>query len=217
MIVDADTLGRMAIRLGRAYGQAWAKDVAKSVPWNWDMAKYYVDICKSSRLPVLDEERVTITYDDSSTHWTLSQEKVSIDFYDRKRAAYIGYVRCDVDALGAPVISVRIDHPKSMVKSSLWRVDKAITSLSTSRWQPLYSLPPVQVMFQLLGAAVVPECPVTLFYRVGSDGPTIDVAGIAVGQSERESFAVFDDAFKRLKDRGVMAKWERAYTAQVGA
>lgn len=217
MIVDADTLGRMAIRLGRAYGQAWAKDVAKSVPWNWDMAKYYVDICKSSRLPLIDEERVTITYDDSSTHWTLSQEKVSIDFYDRKRGAYVGHARCEVDALGAPVISVRIDHPKSMVKTSLWRVDKAVTSLSTSRWQPLYSLPPVQVLFELLGAEAIPECPVTLFYRVGPDGPTIDVAGMPISQDERDAFAIFDGAFEALRNSGVMTRWERAYTAQAGA
>lgn len=217
MIVDADTLGRMAIRLGRAYGQAWAKEVAKSVPWTWDMAKYYVEICKASRLPVIDEARVAITYDDGSTHWTLSQEKVSIDFYDRKRVGYIGYVRCDVDALGAPVIAVRIDHPKSMVKASLWRVDRAVTSLSCSRWQPLYSLPPCQVLFELLGAEAIPKCPITLFYRVGPDGPTIDVAGVAVDQAERDAFAVFDEAFKRLKDSGVMTQWERAYTAQTGA
>jgi hypothetical protein len=217
MIVDADTLGRMAIRLGRAYNQAWAKDMAKSVPWNWDMAKYYVEICKSSRLPTLDESRVAITYDDSSTHWTLSQEKVEVNFFDRKRGAYVGHARCEVDALGAPVISVRVDHPRSMMQGGLWRVDKAVTSLSVERWQPLYSLPPIQVLFELLGAEAIPKCPITLFYRVGRDGPTIDIAGTPVDQEERESFAVFDAAFKRLKDRGVMSKWERAYTTTVEA
>lgn len=214
MIVDADTLGRMAIRAGRAYSQAWARDIPRSVPWNWDMAKYYVGISAAKRLPEFDESRVAITYDHSSTHWLLSQERIEMNMYDRNAQAYVGYVRCEVDALGAPVISVRLESPRRMVDGSIWRVDKALTSLSCERWQPLYQLPPLSVVLELLGPKAVPSCPITMFYRVSANGPTIDVAGTPIGDEQKASYAVFDSAFRRLIDNGMCAKWAHARVAK---
>lgn len=208
MLTDADTLGRMAIRLGRAYSQSWAKEIPKSVPWTWDMAKYYMSISKSERVPEMDELKVEIVYDHSSTHWLLCQERVEVQFYDRKAQAYVGFVRLDVDALGSPVITVRVESPSVIADGQLWRFDKAVTSLSCGSWQQLYSLPPLSVLLAIVGKG--PSCPITLYYRVGTDGPTIDVAGAPVGEAQRVEYAAFDRAVQRFKERGGCSKWERA-------
>lgn len=215
MRIDADTLARMAIRLGRAYSQLWAKSIAKGQSWDWDCAKHAIDTSTAQRLPDLDEKRCRITYDHGSSHWMLTQERVQIDFWDRNAQGYIGHVTCQVDALGAPVISVRVESPRRLVDGQIWRVDKAVTSLSTERWQPLYSLPPLQVIWTALGADVIPDCPVTLYYRLASDGPTIDLAGVPVSPQQRESFAKFDAAFQRFKSAGGMRRWERVVISEV--
>lgn len=209
MLIDADTLGRMAIRLGRAYSQSWAKAIAKGQNWNWDCAKHAIESCKSQRLPEMDEQRVRITYDHGSSHWFLSQEKVSIDFWDRNAQAYIGHVACQVDALGAPVIAVRVESPRRLVDGQMWRVDNAVTSLSTERWQALYSLPPLQVIWAAVGPQAIPGCPLTFYYRVGADGPVVDLAGTPITAEQREQYAQFDAAFNRFKAQGGMRRWER--------
>lgn len=207
MNVDADILARMAIRLGRAFNHSWAKDIPKSVPWSWDMASYYADIAKASRKPVFDAKQVEITYDHSNSHWLLSQNKIEISFYNRKHSEYQGFVRLGLDALGSHFVHARVEDWSGMTEAQVWRMDRAINSLSTGHWASLYSLPPLAILTKILPS---PKAPVNLYYRTGSDNiPTMDASGLHVGEEEREAWYAFDEAFRKFKESGGLKRWDR--------
>lgn len=207
MNVDIDVLGRMAIRLGRAYNHSWAKEIPKSVPWSWDMCKYYVGL-SSARRPFIDDARDTITYDHSNSHWLFSPERVEVTMKNRHESEFVGFVRLYTDALGRPVLHVRLENWAKLSDGQLWRVDRAVTSLSCGPWAKLYSLPPVAVLGKAL-AKHLPDFPVNLLYTLSGDEPVIEVAGLHIGAEQREKFEAFDTAFKKFADVDGFRRWER--------
>jgi hypothetical protein len=205
--VDQDILARMAIRLGRAFNHSWAKDIPKSVPWSWDMASYYADISKAARKPVFDPKQVEITYDHSNSHWLFSQTKVEVEFYNRHHSEFQGFVRLGLDALGSHYVHARVEDWTGMTDAQVWRMDRAINSLSTGPWASLYSLPPLAVLTKVLPA---PKAPVNLYYRTGSDGTaTMDLSSVHVGEEERMAFVALDKAFTKFKAEGGLTRWDR--------
>lgn len=207
MQIERDTMARMAIRLGRAYSQSWAKAITKDQRWDWETCKASIAASTAQRVPTLTEDP-SIRHNHSSTEWTFDDRRAQVEFYDRAANAYIGIAACSIDAHGDPVLVVRVESPHRMVDGQIWRFDRAITSLSCDRWKPLYSLPPLSVIWSVLGAP--PSCPVTFYYRIGSTGPTIDIVGFPIGEAQRDAYAAFDRSFQRFKEQGGMTKWERA-------
>lgn len=207
MNVDQDILARMAIRLGRAFNHTWAKEIPKTVPWSWDMGSYYADISKASRKPVFDPKQSEITYDHSNSHWLLSQHKVEIDFYNRRHSEFQGFVRLGLDAFGSRYVHARVEAWGNMSDAQVWRMDRAINSLSTGPWASLYSLPPLAVLTKVLPA---PKAPVNLYYRTKDDGSaTMDLSSVHVGEDERSAFETLDAAFRKFKDQGGLTRWDR--------
>jgi hypothetical protein len=213
MQLERDTLARMAIRLGRAYSQSWAKAIGKDQRWDWETCKKAIESSPAQRVPMLTEDP-SIRHNHSSTEWVFDDRRAQVEFYDRLARAYIGVAACNVDAFGEPVLVVRVESPQRMVDGQLWRFDKAITSLSCDKWKPLYSLPPLSVIWSVLGSP--PACPVTFYYRLSVTGPTIDLAGFPIGEAQRDAYATFDRAFQRFKEQGGMTKWERAVAPRGG-
>ncbi|NBW09317.1 MAG: hypothetical protein EBR82_14960 [Caulobacteraceae bacterium] len=214
MQLERDTLARMAIRLGRAYSQSWAKAITKDQRWDWETCKNAIESSPAQRVPTLTEDP-SIRHNHSSTEWVFDDRRAQVEFYDRTANAYIGVVKCSTNAFGEPVIVVRVESPHRMVDGQLWRFDKAITSLSCDKWKPLYSLPPLSVIWSVLGAP--PACPVTFYYMLSETGPTIDIAGFPIGADQRDAYVAFDRAFQRFKEQGGMTRWERAVAPRGGS
>lgn len=211
MNVDEDILGRMAIRLGRAYSHGWAKDIPKAAPWSWSMMTLYIGQSLSTRLPKVDQERSTVSYDHSSSHWTFSPGKVEVTFDDRKSEGHIGVVRLGYDHLNEPYLHVRIEDASAMTDSRAWRMDRAITSLSCGPWRPLYTLPPLAVLCTAL-KRYLPKCPMNLYYRTGD--VRIEAVGVPLGAEEAEACAAFERALRRYEAAGGFEKWDRLQAQQ---
>ena len=205
MKVPADTIGRMAIRLGRALDQSWAKGVPDKSVWNWATAIEAIDASKAQRKPVYDE--TSINSENGSTTWTFAPDILEVLFYDKGKDGWAGFVRADADDV-TPFIQVRLNHWRRMDPNNIWRVDRAITSLACARWQPLYSLTPLSVLTEVLRGKI-PSCTVNLYYVISEGEPAIHFAGQWANEEQRAECAAFDKALQAFGKKGGFAKWSQ--------
>lgn len=156
-----DLVGRLAIRLGRAFRHKWALDIQRDTIWNWSTAEQALASARSPKAPHVDDEG-TIVYDTGSTRWVLSTEYVAVECNDKKEGP-----RCRIDArideTFGPVLEVWLASLADFEERELWRFDRCLTSLSEGPWKPLHRLTPLAVIVQAL-PEYLPTGPSTLVY-----------------------------------------------------
>ena len=175
-IISQDLVGRLAIRLGRAFRHKWALDIPRDTIWNWSTATRALTSARSTKAPHVDDEG-TIVYDTGSTRWVLSTEYVAVECNDKEKGP-----RCRIDArideTFGPVLDVWLASLASFEERELWRFDRGITSLSEGPWKPLHRLTPLVVIVQAL-PEYLPVGASTLAYvegRIISSAPELDAA-----------------------------------------
>lgn len=170
MNADLDTIARMAIRLGRGFGQRWAKEIPKGLDWGWTIARAFVGDYR--RAPAFNRIAESITHETPGMRWTLDTAgDIEIELFG------VGKTPASVQATHVdhrPVIVATSDDWRAMSENELWRVDVALTSLSCGPWKRLHALPPVRVLTELVD---FPRARVAITYAPGTvsaDDPTID-------------------------------------------
>lgn len=178
-MIDPDTVGRIAIRLGRAYMQGWAKAIPSDVKWNWETAEAAVRNAKTNRPPKVVGDTIRFDNADSSTSWLISPTEVRVIGEDR-----IGGVQTVVEAQldGAPRVVVTAVSLAALKESAIWRADRALTSVCAGPWQSLHRLTPLTVIVQAL-PEYIPTEPARLTYE---------------GDRIRCTYAPLDEAMARL-------------------
>ena len=176
-----DLIGRLAIRLGRAFRHKWALDIPRDTIWNWSTATHALASARSPKAPHVDDEG-TIVYDTGSTRWVLSTEYVAVECNDKEKGP-----RCRIDArideTFGPVLEVWLASLAGFDHFELSRFDKVITSLSEGPWKPLHRLTPLAVIVQAL-PEYMPTEPSTLIYtegRIISNDPELNAAMTRAG------------------------------------
>ena len=176
MNISSDLVGRLAIRLGRAFRHKWALDIPRDTIWNWSTATQALASARSPKAPHVDDEG-TIVYDTGSTRWVLSTEYVAVECNDKEKGP-----RCRIDArideTFGPVLEVWLASLADFEERELWRFDRCLTSLSEGPWKPLHRLTPLIVIVQAL-PEYLPVGASTLVYvegRIISSAPELDAA-----------------------------------------
>lgn len=179
MNIQLDVVGRIAIRFGRALNHKWAKEITRDELWNWAAAKRAIEGASSQRAPRVDGDAVIYDTHGSSTSFVFSPREVRVVFYDKHEAAGpVGVVEARLDETFGPVIDVDIRSFASLPEASVWRFDRAITSLSCGPWIGLHRLTPIGVIVQAL-PEYIPSEPSRLAYvdgRIISSSPELDKA-----------------------------------------
>jgi hypothetical protein len=204
-MVSHDDLGTIALRLGRAFNQAWAAGAPKGVPWGWSMASYFARISGSSRKPHVDDEVKTLRHSPRGMDWSLSRDGVSVKFNDRRSNG--GELRAAINEARQPYIILRLDDWASMSTAQVARFDVAVTAVSHGPWQCFYSMPPLSIMSTALGG-VLPARPVDLaFVLVGAE-PTLLVSADVDPSSDLAA------RVRKLVDAGMLKNWHRMRVAK---
>lgn len=161
---SSDLIGRLAIRLGRAFKHKWATEIPRDTIWNWSTATQALASARSPKAPYVDDEG-TIVYDTGSTHWVLSTEYVAVECNDKEKGP-----RCRIDArideTFGPVLEVWLASLAGFDHFELSRFDRCLTSLSEGPWKPLHRLTPLAVIVQAL-PEYLPTEPASLVYTDG--------------------------------------------------
>lgn len=176
MMIDPDTVGRLAIRLGRSYSQGWAKAIPSDARWDWRTAEAYVRGARTNRPPVVVGDAISFEHVDSSTSWRVAPDLVRVVSSDRTDG-----VQSVVDASivdGAPVVTVDLQSFAGLKEAAIWRADRALTSVCGGPWQPLHRLTPLVVIARAL-PEYLPTEPARLTYagdRITSSFAELDAA-----------------------------------------
>ena len=147
--IDRDTVGRMVIRLSRAYKHGWATGLPEGAVWDWKTMSEAVFASMSSRKPVVDDWDASVRASKDASTWVVSPQKVRIDFMERQDS--VGFVELDWLDNG-PAIRVAIDL-KNAHDTHRWRVGRAVTSLACGPWQEFIRLPTVGMVADSFGEA----------------------------------------------------------------
>jgi len=146
--LDRDTVGRVVIRLSRAYRHGWAAALPDGIEWNWKTMSEAIASSSSKRKPVVDDWDGSVRASKDASTWVVSPHEVRIDFLER--GENVGYV--ELAWLEGPAIRVGIDL-KHAHDTHRWRVGRAVTSLSCGPWQEFIRLPTVSMVADSFGKA----------------------------------------------------------------
>ena len=175
-MIDSDTVGRIAIRLGRAYNHAWAKAIPSDAKWNWETARDYISHARSKRPPAVLGDTIRFEHDDSATSWTVAPTLVRVVSSDAREGVQ-SVVEADLPG-GTPRVTVTLTSFAAMKEAAIWRADRALTSVCGGPWRPLHRLTPLVVIARAL-PEYIPTEPVRLLYlgdRIISSAPELDAA-----------------------------------------
>lgn len=196
IVISPDLVGRMAIRLGRAFNQGWAQNINRGVPWNWATCTDAIERGASSRKPIVVEAESRIKHV-AQTYWDLSPTDAIVMFLDKRRDL-IGDVRLHDDHL-----SVMLKDWKSLDNNQVWRVDRAINSLCCGKWQPLYHMPPLNWLTEVF-QEVLPSETVVLDYSLRENE-----AGEKVLHIDVSGDTGFRKAMEAFNAKGGPARWHK--------
>lgn len=158
-----DLIGRLAIRLGRAFRHKWATEIPRDAIWNWLTAEKAIRAATNKTVPKLDG--FDVTYNVGQTHWLLTPDAVVVHCDDRELGTR-ARIEARVDETFGPVLEVWLASLAGFDHFELSRFDKVITSLSEGPWKPLHRLTPLAVIVQAL-PEYLPTEPSTLVYTEG--------------------------------------------------
>ena len=161
-MIDPDTIGRIAIRLGRAYNHAWAKAIPSDAKWNWETARDYISHARSKRPPAVLGDAIRFEHDDSATSWTVAPTLVRVVSSDAREGVQ-SVVEADLPG-GTPRVTVTLTNFAAMKEAAIWRADRALTSVCGGPWQPLHRLTPLVVIARAL-PEYIPPTPARLTYE----------------------------------------------------
>lgn len=180
-MIDPDTVGRIAIRLGRAYNQGWAKAIPSDAKWNWETARDYIVHARTKRPPAVLGDAIRFERDDSATSWTVAPTLVRVVSSDASEGVQ-SVVEADLPG-GTPRVTVTLTNFAAMKEAAIWRADRALTSVCGGPWQPLHKLTPLVVIARAL-PEYIPTEPARLLYlgdRILSSSPELDAAMSRLG------------------------------------
>lgn len=200
-----DLHGEQAIRLGRAYQQAWATSAPQSIKWDWEQAVYLLSVAKQKSKPRVVGDSIVYDWRKSSTHWTLADGHASVTMLDKR--VVTGGVSTGRDEYQKPWLMVRIKDWQSLGEEQIWRYDRAITSLSCGDWRCFYKMPPLNVLTRIL-APFVPATEIRLWYVMAGSTPTLALDSAIVVSHEHQ--AVVDGAkhlLRKFERAGGLEKW----------
>lgn len=140
-----DLIGRIAIRLGRAFRHKWATEIPRDAVWNWLTAEKAIRATTNKTVPKLDG--YDLTYNVGQTHWLLTPDDIVVRCDDRELGTRCR-VEARVDETLGPVLEVWLASLAGFDEFELSRFDKVITSLSEGPWKPLHRLPPIRLVVQ---------------------------------------------------------------------
>lgn len=175
-----DLIGRLAIRLGRAFRHKWATEIPRDAVWNWLTAEKAIRSATNRTVPKLDG--FDVAYYGGQTHWLLTPDAVVVHCDDRELGTR-ARIEARVDETFGPVLEVWLASLAGFDHFELSRFDKVITSLSEGPWKPLHRLTPLAVIVQAL-PEYLPTEPSTLVYtegRIISSSPELDAAMTRAG------------------------------------
>lgn len=158
-----DLIGRLAIRLGRAFKHKWATEIPRDAVWNWLTAEKAIRAATNKTVPKLDG--YDVTYNVGQTRWLLTPDAVVVHCDDRELGTR-ARIEARVDETFGPVLEVWLASLAGFDHFELSRFDKVITSLSEGPWKPLHRLTPLAVIVQAL-PEYLPTEPSTLVYTEG--------------------------------------------------
>lgn len=142
-----DLIGRLAIRLGRAFKHKWATEIPRDAVWNWLTAEKAIRATTNKTVPKLDG--YDLTYNVGQTHWLLTPDDIVVRCDDRELGTRCR-VEARVDETLGPVLEVWLASLAGFDHFELSRFDRVITSLSEGPWKPLHRLTPLAVIVQAL-------------------------------------------------------------------
>ena len=154
-MIESDTVGRIAIRLGRAFSQKWAKAIPNDTEWNWETAKNYAQFVPSQRPPSVDGDAISFRHRSSSTSWEVSPTRVRVECVAKGEGLQALVEANIIDGM-ALVIAILPSFAR-MEAADIWRADRAITSVCAGPWQSLHRLTPLSVISQALPEHVPSE------------------------------------------------------------
>ena len=158
-----DLIGRLAIRLGRAFRHKWATEIPRDAVWNWFTAEKAIRSATNRTVPNLDG--YDLTYNVGQTHWLLTPDDIVVRCDDRELGTRCR-VEARVDETLGPVLEVWLASLSGFDHFELGRFDKVLTSLSEGPWKPLHRLTPLAVIVQAL-PEYLPTEPSMLVYTDG--------------------------------------------------
>jgi len=144
-----DTIARMAIRLARGYGQAWARAIPKSAPWDLDTFGLYS--APARRAPSYDHATGVISHRTKGMTWTLdARGDIEVELHgEGKTPAWVEATRFGDFNTGVYAIKATRADWHALSENELWRIDVACSSLACGEWRPIHDLPPVRVLAAL--------------------------------------------------------------------
>lgn len=170
-----DLIGRLAIRLGRAFRHKWATEIPRDAVWDWSTAQRAIRAATNKTVPKIDG--CDLTYNVGQTHWLLTPDDIVVHCDDRELGTR-ARIEARVDETFGPVLEVWLASLAGFDHFELSRFDRVITSLSEGPWKPLHRLTPLAVIVQAL-PEYLPTEPSTLVYtegRIISSAPELDAA-----------------------------------------
>lgn len=188
-MIGQDDVGRIAIRLGRAYNQGWAKAIPSDAKWNWETARDYIVHARTKRPPAVLGDAIRFEHDDSATSWTVAPTLVRVVSSDTHEGVQ-SVVEADLPG-GTPRVTVTLTSFAAMKEAAIWRADRALTSVCGGPWQPLHRLTPLVVIARSL-PEYIPTEPTRLLYlgdRIRSSSPELDAAMSRLGSRFFTSWA----------------------------
>ena len=209
MIVPQDTIGRIAIRLGRAFQHPWTKSIDSSAVWDWETAKAAIESATSKNRPAIQNGcAVSWGHSGSSTTWELRPSRCALFFRDKGTLNdNAGNVQLSEDSAGNPAIRVFFERLAGMSPENLWRFDRAVTSFSCDRWRVFYKMPPVTLLQDVLGDDT-PTVPCIFWYVVDSAGrPTMHV--VAKEEEHADDVRPAAQKLARLTSQGLIDNWHK--------
>lgn len=211
IVIGPDMVGRMAIRLGRAYNQGWAQSIERGTPWNWVTATEAIERSTSSRKPIVVEAENRIK-NPANTYWDLSPTEARVVFLDKAKEKVGSVQLCEHD--NSVSVHVVLDDWADLGDNQVWRIDRAINSLCCGRWQALYSFPPLNWLSMTFDE-LLPSYKIHLFYSVRKSAVTgetlasINMFDFAKSDEQREHFARFNAAMEKFLAKGGVEKWHK--------
>ena len=146
-MIPPDLVGRLAIRLGRAFRHKWALDIPRDAVWDWTTAQRAVRSATNRTVPRIDG--YDVAYHGGQTHWLLTPGSVVVHCDDRELGTR-ARIEARVDETLGPVLEVWLASLSGFDHFELSRFDRVITSLSEGPWKPLHRLTPLAVIVQAL-------------------------------------------------------------------
>lgn len=175
-----DLVGRLAIRLGRAFKHKWATEIPRDAVWNWLTAEKAIRAATNKTVPKIDG--FDLTYNVGQTHWLLTPDDIVVRCDDRDLGTR-ARVEARVDETLGPVLEVWLASLAGFDEFELSRFDRCLTSLSEGPWKPLHRLTPIAVIVQAL-PEYLPVEPSMLVYvegRIISNDPELNAAMTRAG------------------------------------